>query len=185
MGMMAAWLAAPVGAQSVDVAKPSLLTLDLTVGLQVTAGEGTYRDDQDEYSSLGGDVLLSVRAFPLLGGYVVGGVSASSHLAARGFDALCVPDGVGGCVPNFPSLGMVVGHLGLETSSGSSRILVGLGSVSSDVADRSLGAQLRFEGAAGLARHVALVFGLRLTLIPDHGGNSFNVFAGGLGVRLR
>lgn len=157
---------------------PVSLELNGGHGLGRTAGE--YRDDG---SGVAIDALVAYRLTPVSGDGVVIAVSSSGQGPVT-VDQVCIPAPGGGCVPNFPTFGSVVALIGYESSPNwTLRGLLGPAYVRAE--ESTLGFQGRIDIAVPFVSRVSFALSARAMLIPDYRGDSFQLYAFGLGLRLR
>lgn len=174
-----------VRAQSRVEPHPTRTSIDVSYGFHMVRGAGLYRDDRVSETTTGADILAAVRVAGFARGYLVTGVSAASSVSPKDSKSDCKLAPGGGCIPYYPTLGVIAGHLGWENRDATLRLLFGLARAYSEVDDPSLGGQVRVEYAAIATPRISGVGGVRATLVPDHNTDTFWILAAGFGLRIR
>jgi hypothetical protein len=173
------------GFRAPNGALPPLSTwaIELTVGPTHTRGSGDYVEANE--SALWGDVLVAVRLRPVGGGFLLVAGAAATRITPRAVEGICRIDPRGDCAPHFPVFRIAGAGVGWENARATKRLLLLPALVDSDVAEPSLGWQVRFDLAGALTQRIALVVGTRATLVPHHRGDRFGIFGAAAGLRLR
>jgi hypothetical protein len=178
VGAMAAVAAMATATAHAQGMRP--VTLDATLGKGTGRTDGIYRDDNRTGVTL--DAMLAVRIRALTRGALVAGVNGSVQ-GAGPYDTVCLPAPGGGCIPAFPEFEMVGALLGWQDRNAFVRATAGAAYVQAE--GWSVAWQGRVDLALPVTSHVAPVASLRGTLIPnDPRGDSFHLFAFGLGLRI-
>jgi hypothetical protein len=110
-----------------------------------------------------------------------------------GYELICIPRAIGGCVPHFPQFTVLAVTAGLESANGGFRVMAGPARVTGDV-DRTLTDRMgsstlawqgRMDWALPIVSRLSLCASLRGVLVPDYSGDSFQLWAAGGGLRIR
>ena len=188
-GSFAVLLLAPL---TLDAQAPRPLTLDLSVGQSGGLGGGEYKDRQGV--AVDGAVAYAVRRAP--GGMFVAGLSASLQ-GPLGDDAVCVPGSRGQCLSSYPGVTAVAllagweGRHGRGRSTGATaRLVAGPAYVRLDDLEgptprsSTAGLQARLDLATPHLGPAALVGSLRATAVPRFRGETYGIWAFGVGLRI-
>jgi hypothetical protein len=156
------------------------LSLELNGGHGLGRTSGEYRGDG---SGIAIDALVAYRITAGSGAGMVAAFSTGAQGAST-TDLLCVPAEGGGCVPNFPSFSSAALLVGYETGvNWTVRGLIGPAYARAE--ESTLGLQGRAELAVPLISRISVAFSSRALLLPDYRGTSFQLYAFGLGLRVR
>jgi len=161
-------------------AGPSV-TFDATVGKGTGRTDGLYRANRSGFSA---DAMVAMRIKVLPRGSLVAGVNGGVHgSGASNSDCLPAPDG--GCIPSFPTFEMVGTLVGWQDANARVRATTGAAYVQAEWDGWSVAWQGRVDLSLPVASHFGAVASLRATLVPNYpGGDSFRLFAFGLGARV-
>lgn len=156
------------------------LSLELSGGHGLGRTGGEYRGDG---SGIAIDAIVAYRITAGSGGGVVVAFSTGAQ-GAGATDLLCVPAEDGGCVPNFPSFSSAAVLVGYETGvNWTVRGLIGPAYVRED--HSALGVQGRAELAIPLVSRISIALSSRALVIPRYRETSFQLYAFGIGLRVR
>ena len=161
----------------------SLWPVSFQAGLGVGKGStsGEYHNNSD---GITGDLLLGIRARPLLRG----GLAFALGIGMQGSGAIasiCIARASGtGCIPGFPQFMVVSALGGWETARANLRVLAGPATVrgNASFAAAWLG---RIDLATPPVSRIALTASFRGLIVPDYRGDSFRLRSMGLGIRIR
>ena len=172
---------------------PRALTLDASVGASRGVGG-------EEFRGRGGvavDGLLARALRRAPGGVLIAGLGASFQ-GMPSSDDICITGSRGQCLSDFPlisTLGVLAGWEGRRgtgrVTGMTARLLAGPAYVQLDDYDSTgqrgstAGLQARLDLATPHLGPVALVASLRGTAIPRFQGETYGVWAAGVGVRIR
>ena len=159
--------------------RPSL-TVQATLGPVYGQTAGEYRSDRHATAI---DLLLGVRAGSADRHGLVLGASATRPYAEVHTDQ-CFPATTGdGCIPPFPSFGVVGALLGWENASSTLRVMGGPAWAHAE-AD-ALAWQARLDASLPVVWRLGLAGSVRGTVVPSYQGDAIRLFGLGLGVRIR
>lgn len=177
-------LAAAVLALALPLDAPAQQTraasFDANFGVETVLASGEYRAP---HRGSAVDGLLAMRLQGAGRGALLAGLSAGTPWAWTS-TSICLPASTGGCIPTFPQFLKVGALLGWENAGATLRAMSGPAYVRAD-GNQAFGLQGRVDGAAPISRHLALVASVRGTMIPNYRGDTFGVYALGVGIRLR
>jgi hypothetical protein len=157
----------------------SAVTLDASIGLASGGTSGQYLETQPGLSA---DALLALARSAPVRGMLVGGISAGIH--GTGASTMICPAVPGGCMPVFPDFQVAGLLVGWQNQSGTLRLMGGPSFAWADWKPGAAAVQGRFDAAIPVMHRIALVASLRGTLIPNLEGDTFRLFAAGVGFRL-
>ena len=148
-------------------------------------GVGVYNDR----STMAVDALAAFRLRRSTGFSPLVALSAGYLGIPGGDDTSCKPRPDGGCWERFPALSYHAWLVGLEwlhQRGASVRVLSGAVRVrgGSDYSEAN-GVQTRLEVGPLPIVSVSPILGLRVTHVPDHLGETLNVWSAGIGLRFR
>ena len=179
VGAVAAFTAAATATAGAQESKA--ITLEATLGKGTGRTDGLYRDNR---SGVTLDAILAARVRTLRRGALVAGVNVSVQ-GSGAYDTICLLAPDGGCIPEFPSFEIVGALVGWQDRNAFVRVTTGAAYVQAGWEDWSVAWQGRADLALPVTSHVAAVASLRSTLVPNYPrGDSFQLFAFGLGVRV-
>ena len=178
---------------AVRAQSPRPITFDASVGQSGGLGGGELTDRHGV--AVDGLLAYALRGAP--GGALVAGLGAS-HQGPLGNDAVCIFGSRGQCVANYPqisTIGVVAGWEGRRRSGRSTgataRVLAGPAYVHMDGNDSArqrgstAGLQARVDLATPHLGPLAFVASLRGTTVPRFRGETYGLWAVGIGVRVR
>ena len=155
------------------------LSVELGVGRGTGSTSGLYKSNQQGFTA---DVLVALRlreAGP-------GGLVSAAGIAVQSPGAVddgCILKPDGGCVEAFPDIAVASAMLGWETAGTAFRLLAGPGYVVNR--DGAFALQVRADAFLPLVARLGIGFSARGMIVPDHNGESFRVFGGQVGLRVR
>ena len=156
------------------------LSLDATLGAGSSKTNGKYTARSTNGAAL--DLTVGIRS---------GSIDARGFVAAVNWwaqspgaqDEVCLPKPGGGCLDDFPSISLFGAMAGWQTDNGVVRFAAGPAYGQLDD-ERALAIQGRADLSAPVFRYVGFVVSLRAALLPNVGGNRFDLFAASFGVRI-
>jgi hypothetical protein len=154
--------------------------LESNVGLATGRTAGEYLDNE---TGIAADLVIGGRI------WADRAWIAAVSLSAQGggpHDDECIPASKGGCVKSFPSFVMIGLPFGYETPAAAAlRFSASPVLVRPNFDNWTFGFQGRIDGAAAVLWRISIIASGRVALIPSYEGNSFRLYAFGLGLRLR
>lgn len=177
VALIAAALASPAVAQQ----SPSFF-IEASVGAGLGSG-----GDYDHRAGNAADLMLGMRLRDTAAGTVVGALTVGLN-GAMAIDLACRLRADGACAPAFPLLLSGGALAGLERRSArgaAARMLVGPGYYSAVDSGDAFGLQARVDIASPPFGRTALVASLRSILLPRFEGETIQVTAFGLGLRIQ
>lgn len=155
------------------------VSAEISVGRTTGSTSGEYRSND---TGLALDVLAGAR----VGQLPQGSLFAAVGLALQGTGPvtdICLPASRGGCIPRFPQFCIASILAGWETDDGAARVLAGPAYAWADRAAPGLQA----HGSLFLIHTWRLAVGvtIRGLILPVYDGDSFQLLAGGVTVRVR
>lgn len=156
------------------------LSFDVNFGVETVRTSGEYRDPHQGSAV---DALLAMRLRGAGRGALLAGLSAGTPWAWTS-TSVCLPASNGECIPTFPQFMKAGALMGWENPTATLRAMGGPAYVRAD-GRQAFGLQGRVDGAAPISRHLALVASVRGTVVPNYRGDAFEVYALGVGIRIR
>lgn len=155
------------------------VSVEIGLGRGSGSTSGLYKANQNGFTA---DALLALRLREAGPGHLVSAVGiALQGTAPYHSDCPLRPDG--SCVEPFPEFGVASALLGWETQGTAVRLLAGPGHVVNG--EGAFALQARADAFLPLVGRLGIGLSARGLLVPDYEGESFRVFGGQVGLRLR
>ncbi len=156
------------------------VSFDANFGVETVRTSGEYRAP---HRGSAVDALLAIRLQGAGHGALLAGLSAGTPWGWTS-TSICILASNGGCIPTFPQFLKVGALVGWENPGATLRAMGGPAYVVAE-GRQAFGLQGRVDGAAPISRHLALVGSVRGTVVPNYRGDAFEVYALGVGIRIR
>lgn len=163
--------------------RPWPLSIETNLGVGTGSTSGEYRDNTE---GLIGDLLVGLR----LRSAGEGALFAATSLGVQGSGATtdeCLPASQGGCIQEFPAFTVLSILGGWETRTATFRLLSGPSVVRAygDWDTHRFGWLARLDAAAPAFGRISGTVSLRGFIVPSYQGESFQLIALGVGLRIR
>lgn len=155
------------------------MSVELGVGRGTGSASGLYKSNQSGFTA---DALLALRLREAGPGSLVSAVG----IAMQGTGAVtdeCILRPDGSCIEEFPAFGVASAMLGWETPGSAFRLLTGPGYVVTG--DGAFALQARADAFLPLVGRLGIGLSARGMVVPGYDGESFRVFGGQVGLRVR
>lgn len=174
-------IALTFAATSATAQRPWPVWFEANLGLGLGATSAQYRDNNVGISA---DALLGFQVHKLSHGAVVTALAVGVQSGGPVTD-VCILKPDGSCVPSWPGFQIFSLLAGWETSTSAVRVMAGPAYVRVDYDPVPVAASARFDAAFALASHFSFTTSVRAVLLRSDNSDAFQLFAIGIGFRVR